>query len=111
MSTSVKKLKAGDARWATRKVLLGWVIDMLQMTLELPAHRKRRLLDILTEIPLTQRRISVKRWQQILGEIRSMAIALPGSNGLFSLLQEALRHQSNGRIRLSQGVQDTLEDL
>jgi hypothetical protein len=40
-----------------------------------------------------------------------MAIAIPGSRGLFSLLQEALQHQSDGRIRLSRGVHDTLDDL
>jgi hypothetical protein len=40
-----------------------------------------------------------------------MAIALPGSRGLFSLLQEALRHQHAGRICLSRGVHDTLDDI
>jgi hypothetical protein len=108
---SVKKLQGGDAYWATRKMLLGWIIDTLRLTLELPLHRKERLLAILDEILPTQRRVSVKKWQQVLGELRSMAIALPGSKGLFSLLQEALRHQSDSRIRLSQGVHDTLKDL
>ena len=108
---SVKKLLGGDAYWATRKMLLGWIIDTMRLTLELPSHRKERLLAILDGIPPTQRRVSMKKWQQVLGEIRSMAIALPGSMGLFSLLQEALRHHSDGRIRLSQGVHDTLKDL
>jgi hypothetical protein len=40
-----------------------------------------------------------------------MAIAIPGSRGLFSLLQEDLRHQHARRIRLSHGVHDTLDDL
>jgi hypothetical protein len=41
-----------------------------------------------------------------------MAIAIPGSRGLFSLLhQEALRHKTNGCMRLSRGVHDTLADL
>jgi hypothetical protein len=108
---STKKLKQGDAYWATRKLILGWIIDTIQMTLELPPHRKERLQAILDDIPSTQRRISVKKWQQVLGEIRSMAIAIPGSRGLFSLLQEALRHQTDGRIRLSKGVHDTLDDF
>ena len=81
------------------------------MTLELPHHRKLRLQAILDEIPRSQKRISVKRWQQILGELRSMSIALPGSHGLFSLMQEALRHQTNNRLRLSRGVHAVLDDF
>jgi hypothetical protein len=37
---STKKLKQGDAAWETRKVILGWVIDTVLMTLELPQHQK-----------------------------------------------------------------------
>jgi hypothetical protein len=109
---SVKKLLQGDACWATRKVILGWIIDTLKMTIELPQHRQERLAEILASIPKTQKRVSVKSWQQVIGELRSMSIAIPGSRGLFSLLQEALRHQEPGaRIRLSQGVHDCLDDF
>jgi len=34
---SIKKLKQGDGAWATRKLVLGWIIDTATMTLELPA--------------------------------------------------------------------------
>jgi hypothetical protein len=109
---SVKKLLQGDACWTTRKVVLGWIIDTLKMTIELPQHRQERLTAILASIPRTQKRISVTKWQQVLGELRSMSIAIPGSRGLFSLLQEALRHKEPGeRIRLSQGVHDCLDDF
>jgi hypothetical protein len=108
---STKKLLQGDAHWSTRKLVLGWIIDTLLMTLELPQHRKDRLQEILRGIPSLQKRVSVLKWQQILGKLRSMSIAIPGLRGLFSLLQEALRHPSDGRIRLSQGVHDTLDDL
>jgi hypothetical protein len=33
---SVKKLHKGDARWATRKVILGWLLDTVAETLEPP---------------------------------------------------------------------------
>jgi hypothetical protein len=74
-----KKLKQGDAYWATRKLILGWIIDTALMTLELPVYRKLRLLTILDDIPSTQKRVSVQKWQQVLGEFRSMSIAIPGS--------------------------------
>jgi hypothetical protein len=109
---SVKKLLQGDACWMTREVILGWIIDNLKMTIELPQHRVERLAKMLESTPRTQKRVSVQKWQQVLGELRSMSIALPGSKGLFSLLHEALRHQEPGaRIRLSQGVHNCLDDF
>ena len=33
---SVKKLKKGDACWKTRKIILGWLIDTVAMTVQLP---------------------------------------------------------------------------
>jgi hypothetical protein len=108
---SVKKLKQGDGYWCTRKMVLGWIIDTVQMTIELPPHRMARLQTLLASIPPHQKRTTVKKWQQLLGELRSMTLALPGSRGLFSLLQEALRHHSDGRIRLSQGVHHAISDF
>jgi hypothetical protein len=52
-----------------------------------------------------------QKWHKVLGELRSMSITLPGSRGLFSLLQEAFRHQQKGRLRLSKGVHDCLADF
>jgi hypothetical protein len=40
-----------------------------------------------------------------------MSIALPGSQGLFSLMQEALCHQTESRIRLSSEVHAALDDF
>jgi hypothetical protein len=108
---STNKLKQGDACWDTQKLVLGWIINTILLTLELSRHRKDRLKAILNEVPRSQKRASVKKWQQIVGEFRSMAIAIPGSRGLFSLLQKALQHQSDGRIRLWRGVHGTLDDL
>ena len=45
--TSVKKLKKGDACWATTKVMLGWLIDTVAKTLTLPPHWVDRLLESL----------------------------------------------------------------
>ena len=40
-----------------------------------------------------------------------MAIALPGSRGLFIQMQEALRHLKGGSIALTRGVHQALTDL
>ena len=78
------------------------------MTIELPQHRIERLQEILHSIPPTRRRISTKKWHKILGELRSMSIALPGAKGLFSQLQNALSTQHKHRINLNKGVHDDL---
>jgi hypothetical protein len=76
------------------------------MTIELPPHRQDCLQHLLDSIPRSQKRISVRKWQQILGELQSMTIAIPGSRGLFSWMQETLRHWSENRIRLTTSVHD-----
>jgi hypothetical protein len=69
--------------------MLGWLIDTVQSTIALPKHRLDRLFAILDSIMPEQHRVSVQKWQQILGELRAMAIAIPGARGIFSHLQAA----------------------
>ena len=108
---SVKKLRKGDAYWSTQKRVLGWDLDTTAETLQLPAHRLDRLSKILDDLPSTQRRISVKKWHKVVGELRSMVLAVPGLRGLFSLLQEAFQHKQQKRIRLSRSLHHFLDDM
>ena len=110
-SISVKKLKKGNAHWSTQKRVFGWELDTLAETLQLPAHRIDRLTTILEDLPPTQHRISLKKWHKVVGELRSMVLAIPGLRGLFSLLQEAFRHQQQKRIRLSRSLHHFLDDM
>ena len=108
---SVKKLKQGDACWTTCLQVLGWIIDTQAMTLRLPDRRVARLTEILDDIRPGQQRISLKKWHQTLGELRSMSLAIPGARGLFSLLQAAFQQCSNKRIPLSAALHDFLSDF
>jgi hypothetical protein len=108
---SVKKLLKGDGSWQTTKTLLGWVINSVERTLQLPPRRLLRLITILDELPRSKTRIATRRWQQIVGELRSMVLALPGLRGLFSLFQETLRHETKRRVRLTPHMHDFLDDL
>jgi hypothetical protein len=72
---SQSKIEKGDASWSTQKTLLGWQIDTATMTVTLPPHRQTRLLSIQTDVSAKQR-ISRRKWQQLLGELRSMALSL-----------------------------------
>ena len=62
---SVKKLRKGNARWMTSKIILGWLLDTLQKTLSLPDHRPELLLEILHSVPPTERSIATKAWHNL----------------------------------------------
>jgi len=109
---SLKKLAKGDGQWSTQQVILGWSLDTVAMTITLPPHRAQRLHDLLQSIPTDQKRISTRIWHKTLGELRSMALALPGSRGLFGPLQEVLRHPTTQRrVRLGPAAHDFLQDF
>ena len=108
---SVKKLRKGDCSWATKKTVLGWIIDTIAMTIALPVHRVERLAEILAQIPKAQKRIGVKKWHKMLGELRSMSLALPGARHLFSHMQLALSHKFGTRVALKKGVHQALDDF
>jgi hypothetical protein len=106
-------MQKGDATWATRKDILGWTVDTLQITIELPPHRVTHLFEILDSVPAHQGRTSVKKWQKLLGELRSMVLAVLGGRGMFSLLKNVLakRVEVTPRLRLTQPVHAILADF
>ena len=81
------------------------------MTIHLPPHRVERLAEILASIPVTQKRTSVKKWHKVLGELRSMPLALPGARNLFSQMQHALASRVSTRVTLNKGVHQALDDF
>ncbi|KAL3815966.1 hypothetical protein ACHAXA_008925 [Cyclostephanos tholiformis] len=108
---SLSKLRKGDCSWSTMKSVLGWIIDTSTLTIHLPSHRAARLAEILASLPRTQRRTSISKWHTVLGELRSMSLALPGSRNIFSTMQNALTSRTKGRVALHKGVHDALDDF
>jgi hypothetical protein len=100
---SLKKFCQGDAYYATRKIILRWIVDSILGILALPAHRYARLLAIFAELQ-GLRRVSLKKWYKVLGELCSMTLAIPGSRGLFSLLQSGLKHRNRYRICITPAI-------
>ena len=75
-------------------LILGWIIDTLSQTIELPEHRKERIKALFDDLR-GKRRVGVRKWQKILGELRFVSLAVPGSGGLFSALQLGLKHEDH----------------
>ena len=107
---SLKKMKQDKNTWATQKILLGWVIDSVCGTIHLPQHRVMRLKTRLREVEV-QRRVSRKRWRKLLGELRSMMLSIPCSEGMFSHIQAALvKAGLSNRIKMDRSTRDELRD-
>ena len=85
----------GNAAWGMKKRILGWDLDTRASTLSLRPHWLDRLYKLLLDhLAPPQKRVSVQFWHKLLGELRSVAPDLPGTRGLFSLLQESLKRSS-----------------
>jgi hypothetical protein len=97
---STAKVQKGDASFSTKKSILGWNIDSHSMTLQLPKHRLDKIKHTL-QLFLTSTYTTRKRWQKLLGELRSMVPALHSAKYLFSILQTAFHHRNTRRIRLT----------
>ena len=95
-AVSLKKLGKGDSSWATRKVIVGWILDFVRQHLEIPPHRKEELVQLFEDLR-GRSRVSEKQWRKFLGKMRFVANGIPGCKGLFSALQLALNRASVGR--------------
>ena len=104
---SESKIQKGDATWAPSKIILGWLIDTVQQTIQLPAHHAQWLQLILAKA-LAKARVSCKNWQHLLGELCSMVTGISGSRNMFSLLQCTLAKP--GCIQLSPFICQCLAD-
>jgi len=107
---SEKKSLAGDGYLCTEKEILGWHINGRTMTVHLTERRRQRLQDILDALPRTRSRVSAKQWHKVMGELRSMSLAIPGSRGLFGALQLAFKSGKH-RLRLTKVMHDFLDDF
>ena len=107
-AVSLKKLLQGDGCWSTQKVVLGWIIDTLRQTLELPPHRRLTLETLFQELK-DRRRISRKQYERYLGQLRFVSVAIPGSAGLFGALQLALNKCAGPRLRISTSLRHHLD--
>jgi hypothetical protein len=109
----VKNMLAGDATWETRTLVLVWMLDTVAIAIQLPPRRLLHLFEILDAIGPTQRRTTVKKLQNVLDELRSMALTITGNAGLFSVLQNVLRQTSEQgtNMRLSITVHKVVADF
>jgi hypothetical protein len=108
---SVKKLEAGDARWAQSKELLGFVFDGKSRTVHLTQRKAVGIADAITRL-LRKTRVAVQKFQSVVGKMRHVATILPSARSLFTPVNRALRgHPSTISLSASGEVRAALLDL
>ena len=80
---------ARDGNWARVKEIVGWLIYTLWGNLALYSKQQLEIFYLL-KIPTTQRRISVKKLERLIGKLGYMHLSVPGSIGHFYAMQVAL---------------------
>ena len=98
-SISLKKAAAGDRDWSVTKEILGWIINTSTGTLSLfPKHitNLNQLLD-----PPTQRRMSHKKLERLIGTLRSIHLAIPRGISHFYHIQMPLTKANHWMAYLS----------
>ena len=93
---SEKKMAKGNAAWHTMKEALGWHWGASSKTLQMKPKRVKKAIELISEV-MGAKRVELKRWQQVLGVLRSLQAGMTGSEGQFSILQEALTEAMNRR--------------
>ena len=95
--------------------MLGWLLDTRRGTIHLPKHRRHCLDIILHSIAPSQTSTSFRKWRQLLGELRSMATAIPAAAGFYSHLQVLLPTDpmlpSNTLLRLTPSAHWALDNF
>jgi hypothetical protein len=86
----LKKLQRGDAQWNHEKELLGFIVDGAAKTVRISQSKSDDICNELRRIQ-KKKRVPLKRYRKIIGKLRHVALILPGSKGLFSPVNKALR--------------------
>ena len=108
-SVSLKKLRAGEGVWETRKELLGWMFDGHTRCIELPVGKVATISKLIDKTVAT-RSVQRRDYKKILGKVRHAAMGVPGSGGLFTPLNMALKDQTRW-VHIPADVKEALKDF
>jgi hypothetical protein len=87
---SEKKLHKGDGRWDTTKEILGYILDGIARTIQLPQDRADDLLKEVHAL-LKKKCVPLKRFRSLVGRLQHAARILPVAKAFFTPLYNALR--------------------
>jgi RNase P subunit RPR2 len=86
----LKKLQRGDARWASEKEILGFLMDGAAKTVRISDTRSTDTVNEIRKI-LKKKGVQLKGYQRIVGKLCHVALILSGTKGLFSPIKSGLK--------------------
>jgi hypothetical protein len=87
---SWKKLLRGDGQWHPRKEILGFLVDGEAKTVRISDEKAAAIVAEIRKI-LKKKNVQLKRYRRIVGKLRHVALIMPGTKGLFSPINRALK--------------------
>jgi hypothetical protein len=109
---STKKLIA-EGTWETRKEILGWLLDGIARTIELPPAKATLLLNTLRTTRRTSGTVTLTDFQKLHGKLQFTSIALPCGKALLGPLDRIISQtirQSAHKIKVNTHIRDLLTD-
>ena len=110
-----KLILEGEGVWDTRKEILGWIFDGINLTMELPKTKADSLRTAITSL-LHGQKLEVKQFESFLGKCQHACFAIPGGKALLAPLYRALHSANRGNqcfihIHRGSAQAEALEDL
>ena len=88
---SVPKLECGDAKFATTKIILGFLFDGINKTTQLLPEKALSII-CTTQKMLKKKTCSLKTFQKVTSKLQHGALILPSAKELFTPVNEALKN-------------------
>jgi hypothetical protein len=109
---SESKLEKEDAAFKTLKRCLGWDHATESRQLVMASHQKEKVLEYCGSYDTqTEAHCKLQQWQSLIGQLRSLVIGLPGSDGQFSLLQAWRSSRPRPNRRIDEATQAQFQHL
>ena len=83
------KLEKGDGTWEYEKEILGWLINGLHGTIQLPPNKFNDICALLRKL-LKKHRVTLNEFQRLAGKLKNSAMGIPGGKSLFTLIYMAM---------------------
>ena len=107
-SVSIKKIEKGEGKWEFIKEILGWMINGLDYTIQLPTAKSDKLVKQLTKFA-KMKQIKLKDFEKLVGKLQHASLAMPGGWGLFSPLTMAMKGRPK-RVHVTPIIKQTMLD-
>ena len=107
---SEKKLQQLEGQWDHVKEILGWIIDGQKHTIALPPKKVDKVKAALKRIK-KKKWVPLKDFQKLAGVLHHASIGMPGGRGLFTGIWQAMAHQKNNFVRITDDLKAIFDDF